>query len=604
MTQLRSLDINAFRGATRPFRLTFDPDKRITMIFGDNGTGKTTIADALICLCTDQYGSLDDKSGADKRFLLAEGHEPEELYIQLETNEGVFTATLSGKKLRKDPADPPITLRHLRRGSVIELATAAPAQRYEQLAAYFDLSGIVKSEEGLRNLTRSTRNEQEQIARALAGVEQLLEATWKNEGSPGAGWEQWAAAELAKDLGAEQARLNALRTAIQAWERATIALEKLNDTRAQGVSAAEVRKTTEQRLTELQSASAQDPALLPLLEKALHYLGAAPHDPQHCPLCQQPADHDRLLAELQIRLDGMHALREAAAEAETARTEHERLQTLWQGSLDSLNADIHRLLNTAAPLDKVPAFAENLNALQNPELTPRRRAELFGELHPTLDGFLQGKSLEAELISKALDRYSLIHQNWQAVLRHRAEAGEAAALLHAAEAALKIAENTRKSYVETELAAISGEVDALFQALHPGEHIGGVQLFLKEKGKNSLELTGSFYNQTGIAPQSLYSESHLDTLALCIFLALAKRYGDASTVLLLDDVLGACDEAHLERFMAVLQEQAPHFAHIILTTHYRPWLERYGGGNAADAIHFIELMPWALQEGIRCRDQV
>lgn len=595
MTHLRSLVINAFRGATRPFRLTFDPDKRITMIFGDNGTGKTTIADALVCLCTDHYGSLDDKSGADKGFLLAEGHEPEELYIQLETDAGTFTATLAGKKLRKDPADPPVTLRHLRRSSVIELATAAPAQRYEQLAAYFDLSGIVKSEEGLRNLARSARNEQEQIARALTGVEQLLEATWKNEGSPGNGWEQWATAELAKDLGAEQARLNALRAAGQAWERASIALEKLNDTRAQGVAAAEARKTAGQRLAGLQSASAQDPSLLPLLEKALHYLNASSRDPQNCPLCRQPADHDRLLAELQTRLDGMHALREAAAAAEAARTEHERLQTLWQGCLDSLNADIHRLLEAATPLDKAPAFAENLNALQNPDLSPRRRAELFGELHPTLSGFLQGKSLEAEIIGKALDRYSLIHQNWQAVLRCRAEAGETAALLHAAEAALKIAENTRKSYIETELAAISGEVDALFQALHPGEHIGGVQLFLKEKGKNSLELTARFHRHTGVAPQSLYSESHLDTLALCIFLALAKRYGGTDTVLLLDDVLGACDEAHLERFMAVLEEQSAYFAHIILTTHYRPWQEQYG--HSAE-IQLVELGPWTLQGGV------
>lgn len=596
MTQLRSLDINAFRGATRPFRLDFDPGRRITVIYGDNGTGKTTIADALVCLCTDQYGSLDDKSGADKSFLLAEGHEPEELYIQMETDRGLFAAAMAGKKLRKDPSTPPFTLRHLRRSSVIELAAAAPAQRYEQLAAYFDLSGIVKSEEGLRNLVRSARNEQEQIARALAGVEQLLEATWKNEGSPGKGWEQWATAELAKDLGAEQAKLNTLRAAQQAWERATVALEKLNDTRTQGVSAAAARKTAEQHLAELQTASAQDPALLPLLETALHYLEAAPHAPTHCPLCQQAADRDRLLAELQIRLDGMHALREANAAAGAARAEHERLQTLWQGSLDTLNADLDRLLDAAAPLDKAPAFAEQLDALQAPGLGARRRAELFGELHPALSGFLQGKSLEAELTGKALDRHSLIHQNWQAVARYRAEAAENADLLAAAEAALKIAENTRKSYIVSELAAISGEVDALFQALHPGEQLGGVQLFLKEKGKNSLELTGSFYRQTDIAPQSLYSESHLDTLALCIFLALAKRYGGTDTVLLLDDVLGACDEAHLERFMAVLQEQSAHFAHIILTTHYRPWREQFAG--RAD-MQWVELLPWTLQEGVR-----
>lgn len=598
MTQLHALEINAFRGATRPFRLPFDPDKRITMIFGSNGTGKTTIADALICLCTDQYGSLDDKSGADKGFLLSEGHVPEELYLRLHTGQGECMATLAGKKIRKTPEDFPLTLRHLRRSSVIELATAAPAQRYEQLADYFDLSGIVKSEDALRNLVRSVRTERDQLARVRADVENILEATWKNEGSPGAGWEAWVSAELAKDPAAEQAKLSALRAAGQAWERATIALEKLNDTRAQGLVAAETRKTTELQLSKLQSASAHDPALLPLLEKAHHFLSAPQHDPQTCPVCRQPAGHAQLLADLQARLDSMNALREATAAAETARAEHERLQTLWQGSLDSLDADLGRFLAATATLDQAPAFAECLGALSAPGLTPRRRAEIFSDLHPTLSGFLQGKSLEAELISKALDQYHLIRQNWTAVLANRAEAKAAAALLDSAEAALYTVETTRKTYIEAELAAISGDIDALFQTMHPGEQIGGVQLFLKEKGKNSLELTARFHNHAGIAPQSLYSESHLDTLALCIFLALARRYGGASTVLLLDDVLGACDEAHLDRFIQLLREQAPHFAHIILTTHYQPWREQFDGAADAD-IQFVKLLPWTLQEGIR-----
>jgi hypothetical protein len=392
-------------------------------------------------------------------------------------------ATLAGKKLKKTPPTLPLTLRHLRRSSVIELATAAPAQRYEQLAGYFDLSGIVKSEEALRNLARNTRAEREQVTRALAGLENLLEVTWKNEGSPGDGWEAWVTAELAKDPGAEQAKLNALRAAGQAWERAAIALEKLHDTREQGVSAAETRKISEHRLDELQSASAQDPGLLPLLEKARHYLSATPHDPQHCPLCRQPADHARLLTELQTRLDGMNTLREAVAAADAARAEHERLQTLWQGSLDSLNTEITRLLDTTAPLDNAAAFTESLLALQADGLTPRRRADIFGELHPTLSGFLQGKSLEAEHISKALDQYNLLFQNWRAVRAGRDEAAATATLLDAAETALRVVESTRKEYIENELAAISSEVDALFQALHPGEHIGDVQLFLKEKGK-------------------------------------------------------------------------------------------------------------------------
>jgi len=95
--KLLKLELNAFRGATRPFVLDFDPARRLTMIFGENGAGKSSISDALICLCTNDTGSLDDKSGADKAHLLATGCASADLYVRLHTDQGLFAARLAGK---------------------------------------------------------------------------------------------------------------------------------------------------------------------------------------------------------------------------------------------------------------------------------------------------------------------------------------------------------------------------------------------------------------------------------------------------------------------------------------------------------------------------
>ena len=601
--KLQKLDLNAFRGATQPFSLDFDPAKRITMIFGENGTGKSSIADALICLCTADHGSLDDKSGADKNYLVAAGHQPSELLVSLLTDQGRFSAGFASKKIVGRQSAPPPPLRHLRRSSVIELATAPPAKRFEQLAAYFDLSGIIKSENALRDLVRNVGREMESIVRTLVAVENILDVTWKNEGSPLSSWEAWARHELRKDLSAEQHKLSDIRAAIEAWNRAKIAQEKLLATQEEGRKAAEHRAETEQQLDAQHAVADHGPALLPLLETAQTYLSGDHPDPHSCPLCQQVAEHSYLLTTTQVRLQQMTTLREASLAAQAARTEHERLQTLWRGNLETLHTDILQCTAALSKLENTPALQITIEELQKPELLPQKRTDHFLASFQALEQFLLGKTAQADSISKALDQHGLIRENWKAVLQNRAAAEKTTALQTAAEAALKVVESARKAYIEAELLAVSTEVDTLYQLLHPQENIGDVRLFLKEKGRNSLELTASFHGHTDITPQSLYSESHLDTLALCIFFALAKRYGTPRTILLLDDVLSACDENHLDRFIQLLHDQAQHFAHIFITTHYRPWRDRYRQQRAPqNEIHLIELLPWTPQRGIRCQN--
>jgi len=43
---LKSLTMTAFRGSSATFKLDFEKGKKLTLIYGENGTGKTTICDA------------------------------------------------------------------------------------------------------------------------------------------------------------------------------------------------------------------------------------------------------------------------------------------------------------------------------------------------------------------------------------------------------------------------------------------------------------------------------------------------------------------------------------------------------------------------------
>jgi hypothetical protein len=165
---------------------------------------------------------------------------------------------------------------------------------------------------------------------------------------------------------------------------------------------------------------------------------------------------------------------------------------------------------------------------------------------------------------------------------------------------LEIVSEERKGYVEGILDAISVEVERLYTALHPGEGIGKIRFYLKRTTIGSLEIDGHFQNVPGVLPQAYYSESHLDTLGICVFLALAKHFRTEDTIVVLDDVVTSVDGPHLDRFVALLHSEAKHFNQVIVMTHYRPWRDRYrwAKGPAAKT-QVIELGPWTLQSGLQ-----
>jgi hypothetical protein len=117
--------------------------------------------------------------------------------------------------------------------------------------------------------------------------------------------------------------------------------------------------------------------------------------------------------------------------------------------------------------------------------------------------------------------------------------------------------------------------------------------------KGSLELEADFQGRD-VPPQAYYSDSHLDTLGVCVFLALAKYYNEDDTIVVLDDVITSVDQTHLERLMQLLHDEAANFNQIIITTHYRVWRDRYlFASGPVKNIQLLELLHWSIPRGIR-----
>ena len=164
---------------------------------------------------------------------------------------------------------------------------------------------------------------------------------------------------------------------------------------------------------------------------------------------------------------------------------------------------------------------------------------------------------------------------------------------------LELVERERKRFTDNILNTISTRVGELYEAIHPGEGLNKIVLALDAAKRASLEIATEFGGKQDTPPQAYFSDSHLDTLGLCVFLALAERESPEDKLLVLDDVLGSVDEPHVDRIIEMIYETIAKFRHCVVTTHYGPWRHKYRWGWLKNGqCQFVELSRWSLLKGI------
>lgn len=578
----------------------FDPSKPITMIFGENGNGKSTITDALTCLLTDKKGSLEDKSETDPKYLKSIGKQ--EAKIILDTDRGSFSASItgSGRTIGKNPELGQPTLKFLRRKMIVNLIESKASERYDELKDFIDVTEIFKCEGELRKTKTSAELELERTVAVIAAAKDTLEKAWKEEGEPGGGdYMAWAELQAGTDVSELQSDVQKYQNLKSKWSDIGSKYTSYTSSKEDYVLAkAELSSKTK----ELEQAQQQDKkegeiSLLEVLEKAKSHIEHQA-DIDVCPVCSNGMEKEAVLSGLTARIAVMSHLKKASEAYSGARRNFDGKKSFLDKDAEALN----RLLKTykdlteefplseSAVSDFINGFGEDTN----------RNILLFEEKKAGLDDFNSGINRIEEAKSKELNQHNLLAAQLQSITENTAKGKKLEQLTRVLSETLIIVESSRKEFIDAELQSISGEVDRLYKVIHPDEEIGDVKLFLKPNAQRSLVLGGKFHTESAIAPQSLYSESHLDTLGVCIFIALAQKYGDDNTILVLDDVVMSVDHNHLGRFIAMISGEATKFSKVILTTHYEPFRERYKRHRAPGLeIQYLELRPWSLETGIR-----
>ncbi len=598
---ITKIQMAGFRGAVGAFELDFDPAKDFVMLFGENGSGKSSILDAVDVVCRGTNGCLDSISVGQNpsKYLCSLGSPPTTLRVTVHSDGDNWTGTMRRNAITvAGPAVKP-KVKILRRNAILELVLAQPSDRYKALRHFIDIACVEQSEGSLQQKLSDTDRAITTLIGDKDRMATQLDNLWEAEGRPGPGQTAmaWAEGKVNTGIGGLNDRLNRLKTVTSAFAGAVTAKTNLDTRTAAHDNVGQELSGVDQQIAAAPSvSSATAVKLVASLEKAKAYVEAEPALDK-CPTCLRPIGRDSLLATINAEFAQLSGLK-------TLSDNRQRVQgraNVTASHLDEAKTGLVQALKKvqevtqAGDLPEVTALNIAWPAWENAAQDTAALINICGKLG-TIQASLEQQRDNAQ---RDVSQFNSTKEWWKGIKDANDRMADLDRIRTGMKRAFDIIHEKRVAFTQGILDGIRQEADRLFQSIHPGENIGLDQLKMEEERRGSVSQTGVFHGHTDIPPQAIFSESHLDTLGFCVWMALAKREAPDQTILLIDDIFSSVDATHLGRVIDLLSAESPTFLQVVVATHYRLWWDRCQNAQGIQRIH---LGRWCATNGIAAQN--
>ncbi len=597
--------LTGFRGATEDFEIDFDHNKDMTILFGENGSGKSSILDAIDVVCCGSKGCLEGVSVGQSpgQYLRALGSQPAALKVTVHSKSETWTGTMQRNAISVVGPDGIPRVNILRRNRILDLVTAEPRQRYEALSRFIDMRVVEQSESNLKQKMDSTNGEINTLTRETDRMVGQLDELWIAEGrpEPGPTAMEWAEQRVNTGIQGLNDRLDRLTEVVDIVTATTTAKTDYETRKEKHANVNGELADVENQIANAPSiTSATAVQLLESLEKAKTYIEAE-DSLDKCPTCQRPMERDELLGIVNQEFGQLSELKKLTED-------RQRIQRLLNTAASHLEEATAKLFEALRKVQEV------VEAGDVPELVALNIAwpsweqstddmdalvGICGQIEPVQPTLVQ----QRDSAQRDVSQFNSIKQWWKSINEANENLTELDRIHDGLKRAYDIVHEKRVAFTQGILDNICQEANRLFQEIHPGENIGLAQLKMKEQQRGSVEQFGTFNGHADIPPQAIFSESHMDTLGFCVWLALAKKEAPEAMILLIDDVFTSLDSQHLNRIVQLLGDESKHFCQVIMATHYRTLRDKYRLGLGASVpIEMVELSSkWSPVTGIRVK---
>lgn len=644
MLNIRRVRTKAFRGIKDELEIPLDGKSLI--VFGENGTGKSSFLQAIEHALTGEVLILTGTQGLSyKKFGPHANAKPKDVIAEVSIGNGEpqLNCTAVNGRVISESSDAQAYVSAasdkafiLRRKQLLAFVDAQEAERYKALAPFLGLSDFASIEQELKHTAEQASNQAELTNRRLDNHSHLLRERFGITGITD------LTADIHSQLAARALQLSIQQPEIELnLEELVDQLKELTSGRADTVRLTAVQMaidklqelSVERKAEHLQECASAIKAALEV-ERELKATFIAEvltsgkswieqDKVDECPLCEHAIDRDVVLARIDERLaehENVQVARQRRADALQA------VRTYLRTLLDAYKALKFIWLKAAGP-GSWP-FARVYNDAS--KLTVAAYEAGDASNYQELDSLLRTKELD-ETIVQMLEMLRTIQEattvnesNKEAVkllldVQHVITeiplnidlAGKRSIALKVEECCKGVYEaavGARKYTSEQILKSIQTRITQIFEAFHESETIlfsagqDSISLTVNPDRRGSATLEATFAGTDAADPRAYYSESHLDSLGLAIFLAMRERVAKLKPhfkLIILDDVLSSIDAPHRRRIARFIMDTYGSEFQLIITTHDRIWFNYLVDGNLAPRERFliVKFTKWTLGRG-------
>jgi DNA repair exonuclease SbcCD ATPase subunit len=638
--RILELDIQNVRGI-RDLKLF--PDGKNIAIWGPNGSGKSAVVDAIDFLLTGRITRLTGKGTAS---LSLAKHGP---HIDNDASSAVVTAKLklnsvatpielsrsiaNPNTLICDPSnkaalEPILSLakrgQHvLTRREILRFVTAEPSARATEIQELLDLTEIESARKALVRVHNEAEKELQGTKRLLQTAQAAINATIQEK--------TYQANKVLEAININRALLGAapisnLESAMvksgtsspgamttETQLNLTLLKRDISSAKA-AVNEAAVKSISSADSILRQSISAilKDPTLLQALSSlelnklGLKLLG----EKEICPLCGAPWPAGKLKEVLERKIQDASTAEKhnkaIIAQSNQIIQNASQLRSFLANS--ALVARSMKLESVAGILDQWTHDIDTLvTELTNPldnYTRPTYTSDQVSKLLSTSDRLDALSSVESTAISLipqstpeqlAWDLLTRLEENLKAVESATRSVTIAQTTNERASLLLSSFEQSRDHVLTSLYDSIRDRFVELYKHLHgPDEHAFVASLTPDGAG---LDLQVDFYGHGTHPPHALHSESHQDSMGICLYLALAEKLtAGIIDLVIFDDVVMSVDSDHRLKLCSLLTKFFPH-RQFVITTHDLTWATQLKTEGVVDSKRVFEFFNWSIQAG-------
>lgn len=309
-----------------------------------------------------------------------------------------------------------------------------------------------------------------------------------------------------------------------------------------------------------------------------------------CPLCLQPKNRFKLLKELQDRLEELQKYKNEKSNLDYLKSDLQSEITKAENIITNILTDskiktednmiIKSFFSKTAEGLEVYKAEIKIDVLTGNKLKTSNKLLIDKKILQEVETFSFdkiNKLKESRKGDEKFDIYSKIVLSKNAYLNIK-KLKKSKELLERQQYTLDKINAAFIKKMEEEFTAflnnLSKDINDLYVFMNPGEDIADIKLITLQKNDEFAGITiqFKFYGDEVMPPDKYLSESHINCLGIAFFLTSVKRFNSTNEFFVLDDVISSFDTNHRARFANLLAEKFSDYQ-ILLMTHEKDWFE-------------------------------